>query len=78
MLKQGASSHNLALHETQRQREEIPLLKGRTDLLSFKDKKDKKGSVKKKKEKLSLKIRQLSRKCINISHFILFNIQKII
>lgn len=50
MLKQGASSHNLALHETQRQREEIPLLKGRTDLLSFKDKKDKKGSVKKKRK----------------------------
>lgn len=47
MLKQGASSHNLALHETQRQREEIPLLKGLTDLLSFKDEKKERGSAKK-------------------------------
>lgn len=48
LLKQGASSHNLALHETQRQREEISLLKGRADLLNFKDEKEKRGSVKKR------------------------------
>lgn len=37
MLKQEASSHNLALRETRRQREEISLLEDPADLLSFKD-----------------------------------------
>lgn len=37
MLKQEASSHNLALRETRRQREEVSLLEDRADLLSFKD-----------------------------------------
>lgn len=51
MLKQGASSHNLALRETRRQREEVPLLERLTDLLSFKDENEEedKGSAKKKK-----------------------------
>jgi len=49
MLKQRASSHNLALRETRRQREEVSLSERPVDLLSFKDvnKKEKKGSAKK-------------------------------
>lgn len=41
MLKQGASSHNLALRETRRQREKVPLSKGPVDLSSFKDEDEK-------------------------------------
>lgn len=37
VFKQGASSHNLALRETQRQREEVPFPEGRVDLSGFKD-----------------------------------------
>lgn len=37
VLKQRASSHNLALRETGRQREEVSLLERSVDLLSFKD-----------------------------------------
>lgn len=41
MLKQGASSHNLALRETRRQREEVPLPENPEDLSSFKDEDEK-------------------------------------
>lgn len=52
MLKQEASSHNLALRETRRQREEVSLLEGSADLLSFKDVNEKKEKASAKKENL--------------------------
>jgi len=60
MLKQKASSHNLALRETRRQREEVSLSERPVDLLSFKDvnEKEEKGSAKKR---LLLKTDQLCR-----------------
>lgn len=41
VLKQGASSHSLALRKTQRQREKVPLLKGLVNLPSLKEDEEK-------------------------------------
>lgn len=50
MLKQGASSHNLALRETRRQREEVPLPEGPVNLGNFKDEDEKKEDHPRRKE----------------------------
>lgn len=60
MLKQRASSHNLALRETRRQREEVSLSERSADLVTIKDVNEKKGKGSAKKESF-LKIRQYRR-----------------
>jgi len=61
MLKQRASSHNLALRETRRQREEVSLSERPADLLSFKDV-NVEGRKRISKKRLLLKTDQLCRK----------------